>query len=169
MGHQVNYFMLGEDTQEFEEMLKARGDVAFVPYVFLENAVKTVPTLNIMEAGRPEFMLWLARHIDIPQITLQFVPQQLYWLVDEERSPVVQLHKSIIKGQTILRGRLYFYTGYYDRDGRWVAKPDDFIRWADGLIRWIRRHYVVDPKTKFYVGPHAWQCFLEGKCQLKAM
>ena len=151
MGRQVNFYMLPADLAKFEHILRARGDTFFVagclpsPEVAIHNTLRT-----------DWLRTYLIRGSDSAQATTIAVPAQGYWHVDALRSPVVEFDRCYYDGTVIGRGRLYFQPGFY-ADEQWVDKTSEFIRWADSLIRWVRRHYRRDPQTGYYVGPHAWE------------
>lgn len=155
MGRQVNFYMIAEDLLEFEQMIRSREDVYFVEYRLPEPKLKTVETLAVQEMGKSWLDMFLVRKADSLNLLFTYVPVQNYWHIDDDRSPVVELSRCYFDGSIIRSGRLYFLTDFYDEGGRLVKKPGDFIKWADGLLRWVRKKYKKDPDTGFYVGPHA--------------
>ena len=169
MGHQVNFYMLPDDLAEFEQMLQRQSGVVFLNAWFSTPAVERLPALAIPEMGKTQLMVYLAREADVPYIHTTAIRSQQHWIVDEGRSPVVEFTRCYYDGKMIRRGRLYFNTRFYDEAGHWVGKPHDFVRWADGLLRWIRKHYRKDPHTTFYVGSHAWQWTSQGSGQLNPL
>jgi hypothetical protein len=169
MGRQVNFYMGSEDLVEFEQMLKKRGGISFIPYELSREAVEAVPTLLLAreKSGTPSYTMYLARESDLGNIR-QFYHVAIhgYWFVNELNSPVVEMAKSFVQDQMIRRGRLYFNTGYYDQEDHWVEKSKEFIRWADSLLRWIRSHYVIERTTGWYIGPQAQQMVDSGEYTL---
>lgn len=110
-------------------------------------------------------MLYLVREKDIENVVIKSVAEK-YWTIDISRSPAVELIKSYHNESIARTGRLYFLTGFYDRDGSWIDKSPEFLKWAESLLRWIRRNYHSDPRVPragLYIGPSAWKWISEGK------
>jgi hypothetical protein len=162
MGRQVNFYMLPEDLTVFEEALKEQGQICFLPERLPSPKLQTLSTLAIPEMGKTWLGVYLCRETDLSNIVVKSIPKQEYWTIDENRSPVVQFDRCYYDGRIVRRGRLYFLEGFYNEEGHWVEKSENFIRWAGGLLRWIRKHYKKDPKTGFYVGPYAWEWVSRG-------
>lgn len=157
MGRQVNCYMLPADAVEF---LKAIGNMERVYFMNSRQTtfdLQPIPVSTIREIGTLSIFGYLARAADLPSIRLQFVPAQGYWTIDDAQSPVVQFNRGFYDGTILRRGRLYFQPWYYDNSD-WATRIDKspaFVRWAENLLRWVRRHYQRDPETGFYIGPHA--------------
>jgi hypothetical protein len=157
MGRQVNFFMHPDDLAEFDAMLKARGHVCF-----LENkspGPKPVTRQRLLtDATSQPRTIYLVqeRYLhDVRTIAINARTGEQFHLIDEGRSPVVELLPSAFDGNVIGRGRLHFLPGDYDSDHQYMNKPADFLKWGDSLLRWIRRHYRRHPNLGWYVGPHA--------------
>jgi len=162
MGRQVNFYMHPDDIADYEQVLKADGNVCFLEEPTPTPQIKIRQTLAVPETGKRWIDLYLARESDLPHIVVKHVPVQDYWLIDVVRSLAVQFDTSYYNGEVLGRGRLYFQTGYYDSNDQCIDKPEEFVRWADRLLRWIRRHYKRDPETGFYLEPHAWEWVAKG-------
>jgi hypothetical protein len=94
-------------------------------------------------------------------------PQHSYRFVDPAESEVVEfLRCKLAKGQYkpsriwLSAGRLWFTE--QTMDGR---KSDAFIKWANSLLKWVRRHYERDAGGN-YVAPNALELSKAGKLQL---
>jgi hypothetical protein len=155
MGRQVNFYMLPEDLLEFEQMLRSKEDVYFVEYRLQEPKLKTMETLTVQEMGKSWLTCFLVRVCDAENLLYKYVPVQNYWHIDDDRSPAVELWRCYFDGSILRRGRLYFLPDFYDDKGQLVKKPEDFIKWANSLLQWVRKKYKRDPETGFYIGPHA--------------
>lgn len=146
--------MLPEDLLEFEKDFKKVDDVIFIESWLPEPKLTITDTLRIPAMGDTWLKMYLAKSVDREKIIIEHVEGQKYWTINDH-SLVVELLRCYFDGGILRRGRLYFQPGFYDRQGTWVEKPKEFIKWADGLLRWIRRNYSKDPETGFYIGPHA--------------
>lgn len=153
MGKQVNFYMLPEDQLEFEQWLKARGDVCFIKQPLKTSELEIISTLVVPEMGKTWLDVYLARHTDLEDILVTYVSDQKYWLVDNNQSPVIEFGRCYYDGNILGRGRLYIQTGFYGDEEQ--EKEKQFINWADKILKWIRTHYNRDSKTGYYIGPHA--------------
>jgi hypothetical protein len=82
--------------------------------------------------------------------------------------PVLHYDRCAFDVNTIQRGRLYFETRYvHNMD--FVQKPEEFIAWADHIIKAVRRrlkrhtHEVEGRAYIEYVGEHALNWIKENK------
>ena len=156
MGRQINFYMLQDDIREFEQMIQKKGGIAFVPEQLPDGQIITVNTLTQKYElnGRKVQKTYLVQEHHLENLKIQPIGSSNLWYVDNTSSLAVEFMKSTVIERQIHRGRLYFEAGYFEPDGQWSAKPEDFVRWADSLIRWIRTHYAKDDRTQFYVGPN---------------
>jgi len=162
MGRQVNFYMLPDDIAAYEQVLKAEGNVCFLEEMTPTPQIRIIDTLAVPETKNRRLRVYLAQEGDLSGIVTEEVPTQQYWLIDVVQSLAVEFDRSYYNGQILGRGRLYFQTGYYDSNDQCIDKPEEFVRWADRLLRWIRRHYKRNPETGFYLGPHAWEWVARG-------
>jgi len=157
MGRQTNFFMLRDDLIAYEQMIRQSSEVCLLKSQSNSQDPEVITTFLDAETGTTEIWLYLARAMDLEKVVTEAVPTQGYCRILEGTSPVVQFNSGYQKDNVLKRGRLYFQPGYYNDSDCWVEKSSDFIRWADGLLRWIRRHYRRDSKTGYYIGPAAWK------------
>jgi hypothetical protein len=167
MGRQINFYMLADDLSEFEEAIRSKESVLFVKDRLSAPEIQALDTLTIPEMGTTPLFLYLVRKEDVEKVVIKSVAGK-YWKVDTLRSPAVELMRSYHNESLARRGRLYFQPGFYDSEGCWIDKPQAFIKWADSLLRWIRRNYRRDPQLGFYVGPSAakWVSERQGTLEL---
>jgi hypothetical protein len=153
MGRQVNFYMHPDDLAEFEAMLNARGQICFLERRSSTPATVTRQGLAADQPKEPP-LAYLVQEHHLSNVRTIVIGEEFY-VVDVHQSPVVELMPSVYDGDVLGRGRLYFLPGHYDGNDQYVNKPGDFLKWADSLLRWIRRHYRRHPETGWYVGPHA--------------
>lgn len=165
MGRQVNFYMLPEDLAGFELMLRTKGGISFVSDLFSSPSVQTITTLQ----GSTQGKRYLALDIDLGSIVTRLVSKQNLWRIDDLRSPVIEFTRGYFDGNSLRRGRLYFSPGFYDDSGHWVEKHNDFVKWADGLLHWIRKNYKRDSNTGYYIGPHVLKKVSSGGIRLVAL
>jgi len=156
MGKQINFYTSPADEAEFMEFLKSDRDVVVMAYtsptaepVLLE----TLPPRNVPGC----FMLWLWDRTHSPSPKLRKVPEQGYYVVDRMRSEVIELSRSYLADDGLIRGRIWAETDYWDLDQsppRRVSKSEDFRKWFDRLAGWIKRQGRQDDSGD-YVLPGA--------------
>jgi len=145
----VGFRMTPDDLALFAQKLDDEA-VLLLPYRHAGSAPDLLGTL----ADRREGIVWLVRSAeDLAQVRMDHVPQQGYWTVDQILSPVVEVSPGGISGLDVVPGRLHFNTGYFDDRGNYQDFPPAFVKWADGLVRWIRRNFHRD--GSIYNGPGA--------------
>jgi hypothetical protein len=165
MGRQVNFYMLADDLLEFEKILHSKENILLVEARLSAPELQIIDTLVVPEMGKTPLLLYLVREKDIEEVIIKSVAQK-YWAIDILRSPVVELMRSYHNESIVRRGRLYFQPGFYDDNNCWMDKSQEFIKWANSLLRWVRQNYKRDSETGFYVGPGAWKWVSERKGEL---
>ena len=139
MGKQVNFYLLPSDLQAVEKAIRSTGPVEILPNFVPEPLVKKLSTIAMSEAqmGEEPLRVYVTHPRYLPQIQFRHVPEQHHFIV-EPWSPVVEFDRNYFDGQSIRHGRMYFYTG-----------PDfdpEFIKWAEGVLRAVRRVLVRKPE-----------------------
>jgi hypothetical protein len=139
------------DVAEFEAYVVAQGG-RFLPWCRPTETLAAVSSTTEISDRRGGF--YLVRACDLSVVRLHHVPTQGYWLVDAESSPLVEYWPYIPPGAQVTESRLWF-TKDYLAQGSFVQKNPDFVRWADGLLRFMRKRFRYDPEEMLYVGPDA--------------
>jgi hypothetical protein len=141
VGRQVGFYLHPDDEPDFDRFLKSFGEVVLVPHLQRTGTLTTVPDTLTASRGGFDYegsRIYLVRPGDLASVQLEHQPSEGYWLVDE--APLAGLHfdRCGLRSDRLLEGRLYFQTRYV-RDGRWADPPEDFVRWADRIVRGARR------------------------------
>ncbi|MEI3800517.1 MULTISPECIES: hypothetical protein [unclassified Chitinophaga] len=147
MGRQVNFFLHPDDQNDFDILLKSFGEVRILSYYHYDNKISTVDdTLirGIEEGGR----LYLVRPQDFESMKLWHIEKFNYWLLKDNELPVLHFDRCGFDGNELHRGRLYFQPQYAE-NMQMVNKSEDFIEWADNIIKVVRRKLK---KHKFDMG-----------------
>jgi hypothetical protein len=155
MGRQVNFYMLPEDLNVFEDNIRSRTPLSFIRGKLERPAIIIEPTLNTTETNNSWLRMYIARNIDLESVVIRSVEKQGYWVVASDQSPVVEIDRCYWKDNILRRGRLYFNLNYLDANNQVVSKSPEFVQWADDLLKWIRRNYERDKNTGFYLSPNA--------------
>lgn len=151
MSHQLALRVLEEDLETLERELRRRRSV-FVAYYHHQPEPTLCSGLGKDQCHQP--LVWLAREDDLGLIGLTYVSAQGHWLVDQIRSPVIEFSRGGLDESRLVPGRLYYRTGYYD-DQTWVEFSPEFLKWADGILRLVRRRFLYNREVKAYDGRHA--------------
>jgi hypothetical protein len=173
MGKQVQFYMTHEDEKNFLASISDLAPVRLVRETFTEPEHMELESFEPVGSREGKARFCLEAHLCLVNTTLgtvpkvNFYPQHSYRFVDPAESEVVQfLRCEPAKGQykpskTWLNdGRLWFTE--QTMDGR---KSDSFIKWANSLLKWVRRHYERDARG-IYVAPNALELSKAGKLQL---
>jgi hypothetical protein len=71
------------------------------------------------------------------------------WSIDKNASPVIEYHPGYKRDGTpafprsaAFQPRMWFQTHTWDGDSP-VTAPDDFIAWADRVLRWVRPNWAL--------------------------
>ena len=158
MGRQVNFFLDRRDLDRFEAFFWSSDAVVAL--------CQPTPSADLVAASslrpeaenqlRPWPSMFLARNADLDLIRIRLIEQQGYYLIDSSFSPVIEWSPAyeLATGHRSGRGRLWFPTGYWNDDSRYVEMPHAFLRWGDRLLRWVRRNWKKGP-SGYYESPTA--------------
>jgi len=158
MGRQINFFLHQNDQTEFDRLLKTFGDIVLLPYYHNDNRVSTIEDTLIRDVTKEGRRVYLIRRSDFKNIPLRHIEKFGYWIVDDLALPIVHFDRGVAKDDKIERGRIYFQPDFVDsKEMRMVKKPDDFIKWADNIIRVVRRKLK---KYKHNMGAYSYTAYL---------
>jgi hypothetical protein len=158
MGRQVHISVLPGDVESLLAHIKSQHRVVVVKRDDFHSA--TVESLESLPA-RPNETLILWNQELLPQLRRKFVSRETaedYFRVGVLAEPVLEFGSSFL-GQwcgrpSLTQGRIY---GIFDN------KSQEFVRWYEQIVRYIRKVFVRNPTSlSGYVGPAAYKWFLEG-------
>ncbi len=165
-GRKTHFHMLTSDEYEFVNSFAPEQ----VCYVAGESLPALPERIHLTTEGiaSSETKIDLFREADFHEVVYRNSPSENP-VVDVDKSLVVEFVRCRLVDNVLSRGRLYFTTGYYDQNGRWQDKPDDFIEWGSKLIQWIRTHYSLYPETGFYISAQVLRWSIEQDVTLKTI
>lgn len=148
MGRQVSYVNYPDDVVPLDAFLRGSGDVLFLrPRVSAPEPADTGSLL--IPAAEPWRELLIARAEDVPRLRWHHLSAQGMWSIDKNASPVIEYTPGYGRDGTphfpaarAARPRMWFQTRTWDGDTP-VTAPDDFIAWADRMLGWVRRNWVL--------------------------
>src|SRR5262249_18513793 len=156
MGKQVRFYMTYEDEKNFLASISDLAPVRLVFKSFAHPSPMEVGSFEPVGGHKDDANLCLINATlgTVPKVN--FSPKISYQFVDPAESEVVEfLRCKLDKGhykpsQTWLNaGRLWFTE--QTMEGR---KSDAFIKWANSLLKWVRRKYERDARGD-YAAPNA--------------
>lgn len=173
MGKQVQFYMTHGDEENFLASISDLAPVQLVYQTFTEPSHMELESFEPVDSregnarGRPE------AHLCLVNTTLRTPPkvdsnlQHSYCSIDPAQSEVVEFSRcGPAKGRYkpsktwLSGGRLWFA-----EQDMGVRKSDAFIKWANSLLKWVRRNYERDARG-IYVAPNALELSKAGKLQL---
>ncbi len=155
MGRQINFFLHPEDQPLFDIFFKDFGDLLILPYYHHSNKVSIISDTIVGDHRKEGIRVYLIRKKDFKSIKLKYIQKFDYWLVDDN-SPILHFDRCILRDNKILKGRLYYQPRYADKKN-WFDKPEDFVLWADKIIKNTRRKLI---KHKHTIGAYTYTEYL---------
>src|SRR4051812_43648761 len=113
MGHQVSFYLLPVDTLALEERLRRLGEWRGLHNRSETSEPRILTTLDFEEEGKPWLFLHLARAVDLENIITKYVPEQRYWTLNVQASPVIEFNRCFFDGKILRRGRMYYVDGLF--------------------------------------------------------
>jgi hypothetical protein len=87
-------------------------------------------------------------------VRMSYIAKQGYWLVDDERSEVIQFSGIEYDGEVLIEGRFYFKNDFLLGDAI-RPKRDEFLEWADRVFRRAKQSLSYSKALGVYVGRDA--------------
>ncbi len=158
MSHQVNYFLTPSDMQAVFERIKKAGPVLVLSWRSPSPSPLVVHEQDLMSETK-WFSFHLVRPDDLPLVVCRHVPTQGYWVVDEQKSSVIEFGGCYFDDKILRRDRMYYTDGDYDANGTWVEKSDEFKKWAKAVFRAAKKGMTClkHVYSGWYIGPEAQQ------------
>ena len=171
MGRQINFFLHPDDQKDFDELLKSFGQPILIPYYHHDNKISVVSDTIIHDTKIEGSRIYLVRQEDFKDIKLEYISNLNYWLIADNKLPVLHFDRSEFIDNEIHRGRLYFQPQFVD-NMQWVKKSDDFVNWADNIIKVVRRklkkykHKMGNYDYTEYLGETALKWLIENEAEV---
>jgi len=162
LSRQVNFYMSREDEDEFVRFVRTTGPVHLLPYT--STTPHFQPTQNLPDILSDKFagQCRIFNPDVSSNLVVKFIPTQNHYLIDFERSPVIEFSRSAVKEKTLYRGRIRAEFTYLDRDKMMlVPKEAKFSDWYNAVAHRIRNRYK-HLKRLIYAGPGAQRLIEEG-------
>ena len=157
MGRQIHFHMLQEDRNAFLRFVQERDPVVIS---LRDSRSAEVRPITDFDIGDDKILCLWNRQI-LPQLQRESVPQRDYFTVDGLKMPILEFTSSFTakweEKSALGQGRLF---GNFEPH---LGKPEEFQKWYETLVRWIRSNYQKNPRgTGGYVGPAAYEFYEKG-------
>ena len=152
-------------SQDETDFLSAISDLAPVKLVRATYQVELKMEVNCLDVAGIDPIegdLCLLNATLERRLKVHFYAAPSHYFVDKMESEIVEFHRCRRVKTWLAEGRLWF-----DDRANEGKKSADFVKWANSLLRWVRRNYHRDPGGE-YVGPEAHELSNAGKLQLGA-
>ena len=171
MGRQVNFYLSKGDQAELAEKFDRLGTVLAIPYssatpkstsLPVSGFAHWIPDLSPPNLFRPEDIDGLVSRRTVmndPKLGVRY-------FIDIFRSPVIEFSPCVYEDNQIRRGRLYYMPSYYDENSQLIQKPPDFISWATGLFKIIKKGCLRNAEGN-YVGKRAQDLISKGSARIE--
>jgi hypothetical protein len=154
MGQQVNFYLTPKDVDVVAECIDKCGDYLILHSRSPTRKSRIVPSFNFKEDGHRWLFFNLVRPEDLAAVKTYYIPEQKYWMSDHlVRPPILEFNSCYYDGKKMRRGRLYFQTRYYAKNGELVTQPDSFLKWGRRVLAAIKKPLHYDPDRGVYIGP----------------
>jgi len=158
MGRQVQISVLPKDVEGLLAHIKTQHRVVLVKRDDFDSA--TIEPLESLPASANETLILWNKEL-LPQFRRKHISRETaadYYRVDVTAEPVLEFSTSFLgewSGRpSLTQGRIY---GIVDN------KSQEFGRWYEQIVRYIRKSFVRNPASlSGYVGPAAYKWFLQG-------
>lgn len=141
MGKQLLFYMVDQDEEDLIEFVQSTGNVIILPQASEPNGEETFSSFRDLAGRKLGDACHLWNRSLSPQPVIKHIPQQGYYWLDFMQSEVVNVMRSKLVDQTLSMGRLHIEDKVTRPDGSTVQKTVEFVRWFDGLCRWIKKSY----------------------------
>jgi hypothetical protein len=158
MGRQVHISVLLEDVEGLLARIKSHHSVVLVKRDDFHSS--TVEPLESLPASADETLILWNQEL-LSQLQRKHISREKggdYYRVDVSAEPVLEFGSSFSRQwcgrPSLTQGRIY---GILDN------KSQEFVRWYEQIVRYIRKAFVRNPASlSGYVGPAAYKWFLQG-------
>lgn len=152
IGRQSNLIVTNVDLGVLESVLRVRSDLQLLSSDTNEgrNALLPLKSLPFGSKGGGSFRIcYFAPSAWIPDIRVKSI-SDVKTDVDVEHSEVIEYWRSYCDKGVIKAGR-YFYTPVYWDDGEWMKKSPEFVKWAESVVRTLKKALIRDKELGSYV------------------
>jgi hypothetical protein len=148
MSRKLDFIADEVDICALVDFIASRGGV-IVPY--------RRGTSDLESRAPHEFLLgdgsgWIVREQDVDDLVSYYLPEPNAWFLEYFGNPAIQF-AAPVTGDGLRHGAMRYAPTYFDASGKRSHLPEDFVVWADEILRWVRRAYRKGPDGWTREGP----------------
>jgi len=154
MGKQINFYLLPKDYDTIQKYIQENGLQIFATPLLSQTINPSDRLLKDEENEKKSFykrLLLLKNHHYFPKK----LKDDLFILhVSFEKIIEFNACKWDKNNNSLGRGRIFYETGFYDEQGLWKEKDQEFLKTAEQLFRWFRKNFQKSELSYgFYCSP----------------
>ena len=159
MSRQFRFFLLPSDTEGLVVDLRQRVGLRLVDSkssgpqpVEIDSPMQKIPAYGDRKAHVITNCYLMAG--TGANVKMRYIAKQGYWLVDDERSEVIEFSGLEYDDEILIEGRFYFKADFL-LDGAIWPKRDEFLKWGDSVFRRTKRVLEYSKGLDAYIGNDA--------------
>lgn len=153
-GKQVSLFLTKKDLSEFEQALRSTVPaIMFLRHHSRSGKPEVLSTISELEYGVDILAVLVVRWQDLKTLQYTHLPARGEFFCSPIENPIIEFDRPYVTKEFIRAGRLYFIPSYWGEASK-IAKPPEFVEWADSIIELARRTLKRIP-DKGYAGREA--------------
>lgn len=167
IGRQGDLIVTNDDLQALEGLLRSRSDVQLLSSRPNEGRNALLPLKSLLVGPTDIGVLRLCYFAPsewMPDVRVRSL-SDVKSDVDVEHSEVIEYWRSYCAKGEIQAGR-YFYTPVYWDDGEWMKKSPEFVKWAESVVRTLKKALIRDKELGSYVGHDAAEKIARGELKV---
>lgn len=139
---QINFYITIQDAKKIDEYIQKSDMLILVQPVKYNKLEITGSILNAIHNNQEiQSIKYIVRKKDIEQVKLKYIPQQNYYLIDFDSSPVIEIWYHA-KEKSIHRGRIYYIKDSLDSASKTeFSKSPEFLETANQFFKWVRKNF----------------------------
>jgi hypothetical protein len=158
MSRQFRFFLLPVDIENFTRELRDQVEIrVFQEKSATREIVAIESPLKRFSNGKDGSEIVSVYCLLAPAgatINVNYYPTLGEWLIDEEKSEVIQFCGCRFDSETLHIGRFYAMTDMLIGDTIW-RKQDSFLKWVDCVYRAAKKSLKYSRELQAYIGPAA--------------
>ena len=164
---QLNFFILPSDLEVIEEIL-LKNNALFIPQpIFNTDNVFTNTIQYPLKDNQWDKMYLTTKEFD-NSVIIEKIEEQQYHLADELYSEIVEFSRGgfLESKDKLEQARFYFIHSYY-KDDIIVEKSTEFKKWANAIIRAVKKNVLFrDKLNDTYLSNNVQKWMTENKASI---
>jgi hypothetical protein len=147
MAHQISFYLKEEDFSALSQFASENGFVFFDTVFSCQKPSESKDLRDGMPGKNPKKIMVLSTQKEL--LHIYFNEKYQIYSLDELRSPCIEFFPSGEQDGLFYRGRLFYEGEYWTESGK-IQKNEAFLKAADNLFRWFKKHFKKAAEAPFY-------------------